>query len=158
MLMVGPQARVDAFKSSLAQSFEITGGDPIKTYLGMEFTRTDAGFTVTQDYIIEKLLVRAGKDISNQKTAQVPMRNVCLNKDTSPTTPEEKARWKEMPYRSYLGAIGYAHAHCVTHFAITCLPSHTGMSCSAPHHTLHTLMVSFRGLTTRMENSTGTPS
>ena len=34
------------------------------------------------------------------------MRVVRLDKSTSPTTKEEKDRWKEFPYRSYLGAVG----------------------------------------------------
>ena len=69
VLMVGPQPLVDAFKADLSKSFEVTGGDPIKMYLGMEFTRNDMGFTVSQDYIIEKLLQRAGKHTSNVSKA-----------------------------------------------------------------------------------------
>ena len=121
VLMVGSQSQVDTFKADLAKSFAVTGGDPIKMYLGMEFTRNDAGFTVSQEYIIEKLLVRAGKHVSNASKAKVPMRCVRLDKSTSPVTEDEKLRWKEYPFRSYLGAIGYvmlgtaphlAHAYC----------------------------------------------
>jgi len=107
VLIVGQQERSNAFKAELAKAFDVTGGGPIERYLGMEFKRTEDGFEITQKHIIDNLLARAGKHLSNKSNEQVPMRAVRLDKSTSPTTKEEKERWKEFPYRSYVGAVGY---------------------------------------------------
>ena len=107
VLIVGPQERSNYFKSELAKAFDVTGGDPISKYLGMEFVRSPDGFEVTQKHIIDNLLARAGQLLSNQSNEQVPMRAVRLDKSTSPVTEEEKAIWKDKPFRSILGACGY---------------------------------------------------
>jgi hypothetical protein len=73
----------------------------------MEFVRSPDGFEVTQKHIIDNLLARAGQLLSNQSNEQVPMRVVRLDKSTSPVTEEEKAIWKDKPFRSILGACGY---------------------------------------------------
>ena len=90
VLIVGQQERSNAFKAELAKAFDVTGGGPIERYLGMEFKRTEDGFEITQKHIIDNLLARAGKHLSNKSNEQVPMRAVRLDKSTSPTTKEEK--------------------------------------------------------------------
>jgi hypothetical protein len=107
VLIVGPQDRSNYFKQELSKAFDVTGGDPISKYLGMEFKRTDDGFEVTQKYITDNLLARTGQLLANQSNEQVPMRAVRLDKTTSPVSDEDKAKWKEYPFRSILGAIGY---------------------------------------------------
>ena len=103
VLICGPQDKADEFKKELAKAFDVTGGDPISNYLGMEYTRTPDGFEVTQNHIIDKLLARTGQYTTNTTKEVVPMRAVRLDTSTSPVTQEDKDKWSMYPYRSILG-------------------------------------------------------
>ena len=51
--------------------------------------------------------MKAGNALNSVPAEKVPMRDIRLDKSTSPTMAAEIAKWKLRPYATLLGIIGY---------------------------------------------------
>ena len=85
--------------------------------LGIEIRRTDDEFQLRQTKLIDTLVAKAGTELNSIPHEKVPIRDIRLSRETSPSTPADIARWKARPYRSYLGVCGYLMLATMPHIA-----------------------------------------
>ena len=98
---------IDEFLISLKhgpEQFVFTDEGNIERYLGVEVTRLDdgSGFTMTQPFLIERILQAAEIDISVTNDRPTPVVGPLLSKDED--GPQRKHSWK---YRTLTGMLGY---------------------------------------------------
>ena len=100
---------VEQFKSELAQRFKITSDKHLTRYLGIDILRTEYGFVLSQQRLVDAIYDKAKCYIEKYKvaTVDVPMKFGRLKKANVQATPEEEAELKRLPFRSLLGAVGY---------------------------------------------------
>jgi hypothetical protein len=102
-------AHVEHFKSELAARFNITSDKHLTRYLGIDILRTEYGFVLSQQRLVDAIFEKAKSYIDKYKVAQsdVPIKFARLKKASTLSTPEEDIELKQLPFRSLLGAIGY---------------------------------------------------
>jgi hypothetical protein len=85
--------------------------------LGMEVRRLEDEFQLRQDKLVEQIVAKAGNEITSIPHEKVPIRDIRLSAADSPSSPEDRAKWKTRPYRQYIGAIGYLVLATMPHLA-----------------------------------------
>jgi hypothetical protein len=102
-------AHVEHFKSELAARFNITSDKHLTRYLGIDILRTEYGFVLSQQRLVDAIFEKAKGYIDKYKVAQsdVPIKFARLKKASTLSTPEEDIELKQLPFRSLLGAVGY---------------------------------------------------
>jgi len=107
-ILLSPKKEIiDEFLISLKhgpEQFIFTDEGNIERYLGVEVTRLDdgSGFTMTQPFLIERILQAAEIDTSITNDRPTPVVGPLLSKDED--GPQRKHTWK---YRTLTGMLGY---------------------------------------------------
>ena len=115
---VGTRAQVDRFYAEISdkeKGFSITKAGPLgrpggaERYLGIEVERTSAAFLLRNTTLIDGLIKRAEPYLRHVPAAAVPMKDERLSLADAEKDPKKRAmhQWDALPYRSFLGAIGY---------------------------------------------------
>jgi hypothetical protein len=113
---VGKREQVDKFYSELSNSntgFSITRhgalGTECKRYLGIEVERTPNEFILSNDHLIDGLLEKVGNQLKQFAPEEVAMRDLRLSNEDAVRCPIERSKQglDKLPFRSYLGGIGY---------------------------------------------------
>ena len=103
------QALLDTFKVKINARYTMTDLGPISWLLGIGVTRNRKNRTITlsQQSYIESILARF--NLTDAKPLSIPMDpNISFSKDDCPTTPDEVARMRRVPYREAIGSLMYA--------------------------------------------------
>ena len=97
------------YRGRLNKKFALTDLGPISWLLGFEVERNREERTIalSQRSYIESTIARF--NLSDAKPLAIPMDpNMSYSKDQCPTTPEEAARMRNVPYREAIGSLMYA--------------------------------------------------
>ena len=102
-------AHVEKFKNELSARFKITIDKTLSRYLGIEITRTQHGFILSQQRLVDSIYEKAKAYIDKHNIASmdVPIKFNRLKKAAAQPSPEEHLELKALPFRSLLGAVGY---------------------------------------------------
>ena len=103
------QALLDTFKVKINARYTMTDLGPISWLLGIGVTRNRKNRTITlsQQSYIESILARF--NLMDAKPLSIPMDpNISFSKDDCPTTPDEVARMRRVPYCEAIGSLMYA--------------------------------------------------
>jgi hypothetical protein len=110
-MAVTSKRKVDAerFKSEIRKHWDITDHGPIKWFLGFEIKRDQKSRTIAinQRAYIEKIVERFS--LTNAKRVSTPMEaNIQFSLDQSPSTTNQLARMKGVPYSEVVGSVLWA--------------------------------------------------
>ena len=87
MLITGDDAEhISLVKRHLSQQFQMTDLGPLSYFLGIEVSRSDKGYYISQSKYIQDLIARSG--ITDSRTAATPM-NIHLQLRPTDGTPLE---------------------------------------------------------------------
>jgi len=101
MLITGDDAEhISLVKRHLSQQFQMTDLGPLSYFLGIEFSRSDKGYYISQSKYIQDLIARSG--ITDTRTAATPMDIHLQLRPTDGTPLEDPAR-----YRHIVGSLVY---------------------------------------------------
>ena len=103
------QTLLDANKVLINARYAMTDLGPISWLLGIQVTRDREKRTITlcQQSYIDSILARF--NFSDAKPLAIPMDpNISFSKDQCPTTADEIARMRRIPYREAIGSLMYA--------------------------------------------------
>ncbi len=103
-------AHVEHFKSELAARFNITSQASTR-YLGIDILRTEYGFVLSQQRLVDAIFYKAKGYIDKYKVSQseVLIKFARLKKASTLSTPEEDIELKQLPFRSLLGALAVGY-------------------------------------------------
>ncbi len=103
------QALLNTFKVKINAHYMMTDLGPISWLLGISVARNRKNRTITlsQQSYIDSILVRF--NLMDTKPLSIPMDpNISFSKNDCPTTPDEVARMRRIPYREAIGSLMYA--------------------------------------------------
>jgi len=101
MLITGDDAEhISLVKRHLSQQFQMTDLGPLSYFLGIEVSRSDKGYYISQSKYIQDLIARSG--IIDTRTAATPMDIHLQLRPTDGTPLEDPAR-----YRHIVGSLVY---------------------------------------------------
>jgi len=101
MLITGDDAEhISLVKRHLSQQFQMTDLGPLSYFLGIEVSRSDKGYYISQSKYIQDLIARSG--ITDTRTAVTPMDIHLQLRPTDGTPLEDPAR-----YRHIVGSLVY---------------------------------------------------
>lgn len=103
------QKLLNHYKVLINARYEMTDLGPISWLLGIKVTRDRKNRTITlsQKSYIDAILARF--NFTDAKPLSIPMDpNVAFSKDQCPTTADEIARMRRIPYREAIGSLMYA--------------------------------------------------
>ena len=108
--ITGTSQRVlDHYKNLISKRYAMTDLGPISWLLGIKVTRDHKNCTITlsQQSYVDSILARF--NFTDAKPLSIPMDpNVAFSKDQCPTTPDDIARMRRVPYREAIGSLMYA--------------------------------------------------
>ena len=129
MLITGDDAEhISLVKRHLSQQFQMTDLGPLSYFLGIEVSRSDKGYYISQSKYIQDMIARSG--ITDTRTAATPMDIHLQLRPTDGTPLEDPAR-----YRHIVGSLVYltvtrpdiAHAiHILSQFVSASTSVHFG--------------------------------
>ena len=98
---------MDEFLELYGKDFDITGGEPMETFIGLQFIQSDTSIRINLDYYIEAVLEEYQKfDTRVLRGKQTPVQSgVLLSKDDSPAVPDPK---RQSIYRSLVAKLQFA--------------------------------------------------
>jgi len=101
MLITGDDAEhISLVKRHLSQQFQMTDLGPLSYFLGIEVSRSDKGYYISQSKYIQDMIARSG--ITDTRTAATPMDIHLQLRPTDGTPLEDPAR-----YRHIVGSLVY---------------------------------------------------
>jgi hypothetical protein len=103
------KANIDKFKNELGSRFRITADKKLTRYLGIEIKRSEHGFILTQEKLVESLYEKALPFLQKEGIHghRVPIVDTRLKKSPVRPTPEEQLELNKLPFRNLLGGVGY---------------------------------------------------
>jgi transposase InsO family protein len=105
LLSVSNESVYLAVSEQLERLYKMTREGELTWYLGMKITRTREAMTVSQELYTVTILERMNMQDCNP--APTPATTDLPSADDCPSTPEEKAAMRDIPYRSALGMLLY---------------------------------------------------
>jgi transposase InsO family protein len=103
------QTLLDEHKQRINKCYPMTDLGPISWLLGIQVTRNREAHTITlsQRSYIDSILARF--NFTDAKPLSIPMDpNISFSKDQCPTTPDDIASMRRVPYREAIGSLMYA--------------------------------------------------
>ena len=103
------KANIDKFKNELGSRFKITADKKLTRYLGIEIKRSEHGFILTQEKLVESLYEKALPFLQKEGIHghRVPIIDTRLKKSPVQSSPEQQLELNKLPFRSLLGGVGY---------------------------------------------------
>ena len=106
LAIASTEENVAWFKNIMRTTFTIDDQGAISRYLGIDVTRDENGFVLSQARLIKELAKAAGPRVMHNFSRKLcPIRSTKLLKHA---ITEDQRRYEKKPYRNLLGVVGYA--------------------------------------------------